>query len=319
MTKRRISNQTNLESVRPTEENTKPGLYLPFQGWVEVPDMEFYMNDDNGVNVKFHFQVPRVPENSYPRMITPDTFEKVFFPTLNHFGNVAVGMVGMVCGRGSFVVDVRSIDALPCGELKNEVFVEENGHKSYYGFPELHQELSGVTKQITDLVAKYSMLNGRVYDFALVDERMKQFGIFNSIIDENKLATYFVWMRNQLSDSHRCERLECDEVTFSAYLFVLVEKLKLGNHTFSDNARKSFYEFCQTKVFVGMNDNLQTFYNRLNEMHLLRKGASNEREKKLLEKDVHYEDFGKVLHVFGQGTFGFDLERLRKEGVRDSL
>ena len=138
-----------------------------------------------------------------------------------------------------------------------------------------------------------------------------QFGIFNPCLDENKLAVCFSEVYAHFYGLLRKDSLEesCDEVTFAAYLYLLVEREGLGHDNFTTRGKQPFYEFVRTKV-VSIDKGGRLFQYRLDEMTAFRRKLAGIQPG--LKTDAYYADYRKIEKRFAATPYYIGIQRIRE-------
>lgn len=138
------------------------------------------------------------------------------------------------------------------------------------------------------------------------------FGIFNPVIDENRLADCFYEIHSNFFGAKAKAMLlnDCDDERFAAYLFVLVEKEGLGCENFSSKGQSDFHQYMKTKVLpTGTMKTLKTFNNRLQAIKNLR--PSEKQDNRLSPTDFDLRNFQKITKFFHNTHYYFQLSKLK--------
>lgn len=147
--------------------------------------------------------------------------------------------------------------------------------------------------------------------------------LFNSVIDPEQLESCLKELYLHFYGEERQEVLmlgkkkRCDEVTFVAYLYILVEREKLGNETFGVQTRQPFFNFIRAKVMKNLGKTPRTFQNRMADIETIRQKIlkAGERDLKALgETNVHCRNFQQILNAFHGTRFAKNLKRSHKKG-----
>lgn len=139
------------------------------------------------------------------------------------------------------------------------------------------------------------------------------FGIFNPIIDENRLADCFYEIHSNFFGADAKDMLlnDCDDERFAAYLFVLVEKEGLGCENFSSKSQTDFHQYIKTKVLPsGAMKTLKTFNNRLQSIKNLRPSEAQENQPS--PTDFDFLNFQKITKFFQDTHYYYLLSKLKK-------
>lgn len=139
------------------------------------------------------------------------------------------------------------------------------------------------------------------------------FGIFNPIIDENRLADCFYEIHSHFFGADAKDMLlnDCDDERFAAYLFVLVEKEGLGCENFSSKSQTDFHQYIKTKVLPsGAMKTLKTFNNRLQSIKNLR--PSEAQGDQPSPTDFDSLNFQKITKFFQDTHYYYLLSKLKK-------
>lgn len=141
-------------------------------------------------------------------------------------------------------------------------------------------------------------------------------GIFNSVIDENELADCLYSIHSRFFGSKATEKLlnDCDEVRFAAYLFVLVEKEKLGCDNFETRCRAAFFDFMNLKVLPVHNKmevSHRTFTGRLSEMAELHALPPRQLMAERTSNNFDVRNFQKISEIFRNTPYYLDLKKLK--------
>lgn len=134
--------------------------------------------------------------------------------------------------------------------------------------------------------------------------------IFHPLVDERRLAESFRSVYTHCRESEEdVLQGKWSDMDFAAYLFVLVEKERLGREGFGDNSKAPFYRFVQERVIVGLRMDQRTFYNRLEKKlkryrdYFLDK-AGRQEENAALEANVHVRNFHTMQNLFHGTDYG---------------
>lgn len=187
-----------------------------------------------------------------------------------------------------------------------------------YGFPDLYRDYVAFLSAERMHYKKAEQLEQRLHELSLADSRGQKSGLFNSVIDESRLAYGLSQLHAKFFGMERKAVLEGEnrnEIDFSAYLFLLVEALGLGNDIFYEKGKKPFFRFICEKVIVGLDKSDRTFLNRLKEMDDLRRQIKNRSLGKLCNTpkngETHRRNFLMVLKLFLKGDFYREMKRLK--------
>lgn len=138
------------------------------------------------------------------------------------------------------------------------------------------------------------------------------FGIFNPVIDENRLADCFYEIHSHFFGTNAKDMLlnDCDDERFAAYLFVLVEKEGLGCENFSSKSQTDFHKYIKTKVLPsGTIKTLKTFNNRLQSIKNLR--PSETQGNPPSPTDFDFLNFQKITKFFHNTHYYYQLSKLK--------
>ena len=138
------------------------------------------------------------------------------------------------------------------------------------------------------------------------------FGIFNPVIDENRLADCFYEIHSHFFGTNAKDMLlnDCDNERFAAYLFVLVEKEGLGCENFSSKSQTDFHKYIKTKVLPsGTIKTLKTFNNRLQSIKNLR--PSETQGNPPSPTDFDFLNFQKITKFFHNTHYYYQLSKLK--------
>lgn len=138
------------------------------------------------------------------------------------------------------------------------------------------------------------------------------FGIFNPVIDENRLADCFYEIHSHFFGTNAKDMLlnDCDNERFAAYLFVLVEKEELGCENFSSKSQTDFHKYIKTKVLPsGTIKTLKTFNNRLQSIKNLR--PSETQGNPPSPTDFDFLNFQKITKFFHNTHYYYQLSKLK--------
>lgn len=148
------------------------------------------------------------------------------------------------------------------------------------------------------------------------------FNLFKPYVDENKLANCFFTLYQRFFGVMPKEMFTGDynePVDFAAYLFILVEREKLGNGTFSEKGMKPFFEYIELKVTGTLGKSERTFRNRLKETmkdfrdQLIKEPAKSRFKGVAWDKDPFIEDYLRVYGNFHKMDYYKELNRLKKQ------
>lgn len=140
------------------------------------------------------------------------------------------------------------------------------------------------------------------------------FGIFNPVIDENKLADCFYKIYSNFFGINAKDMLlnDCDEAGFSAYLFVLVENEKLGCDNFKTRSQSKFYNYMQTKVIpMAKLPTLRTFSSRVTHIENLFHLTPAQLQKVTDKTDFDLRNFQKITKFFHNTRYYYLLSKLK--------
>lgn len=138
------------------------------------------------------------------------------------------------------------------------------------------------------------------------------FGIFNPVIDENRLADCFYEIHSNFFGADAKDMLlnDCDDERFAAYLFVLVEKEGLGCENFSSKSQTDFHKYIKTKVLPSGNmKTLKTFNNRLQSIKNLRPSETQGNQPSPMDFDSL--NFRKITKFFHDTPYYYQLSKLK--------
>lgn len=141
------------------------------------------------------------------------------------------------------------------------------------------------------------------------------FGIFNPVIDENRLADCFYEIHSHFFGTNAKDMLlnDCDEAGFSAYLFVLVENENLGGDNFKARGQGKFYDYMQAKVFPAVKlPTHRTFSNRVANVENLFHLTPRQLLKVTDKVDFDFRNFQKITKFFYNTRYYKELSKLKK-------
>lgn len=148
------------------------------------------------------------------------------------------------------------------------------------------------------------------------------FNLFQPFVDENKLANCFFTLYQRFFGVMPKEMFTGDynePVDFAAYLFILVEREKLGNGTFSEKGMKPFFEYIELKVTGTLGKSERTFRNRLKETmkdfrdRLEHEPANSNYRDSVWARDPFVEDYRRVRGNFHKMDYYRELNRLKNQ------
>lgn len=289
-------------------EEKKGSLILPVNGrLVPVKTIKLNNGDKFPTEMRCNLHIPDSPTRYF---VTEEQYKRFLSAVLQILQTLPPA-IETLCGRGSYVVEVRDREEMEgmnrTAEAVRFVKSEQTAASVLPAFYGDCMKYMAVEKQ---KAAELETISTSLQKLMLANARTDRFGIFNTVIDEENLATCFIEMHQKLYGMNRKLTLDCDDVTFAGYLFVLAEKLNMGGGIFSCNSRLKFFDFIQTKVLLCIGVDVHTFYRRLNTMKILKKAPSNENEKRELMENEHYKNFQKVKKAFQQCPFGADYLRI---------
>lgn len=290
-----------------SKEFLQEGLILPDRDGLRPVSLLKFFGENEHAHFTCYFHIPKRQN--------PIRFD---YCDIVPFGMAVFGVQQAVshaltttCGGGRFVVVICREDEV---ERIYDTFdyMEDGGisagKKEYY---EVRRHMFSIQEKQNEIADTIQTCDMHLQTRALSDDGMENIGIFNPIIDENKLATCFLEMYQTLF-GHKAQDalISCDEVNFTAYLLVLTEKLKLGNPTLSGIVRTKFYQFVQTRVIVHMDEVYQTFYLRIKSMCEQHNGAKDLSELRFIKNSIDAKNFNSVLKAFNKTQFGYCFKTL---------
>jgi len=190
-------------------------------------------------------------------------------------------------------------------ECLNEVYLSENSPKIHKKMEETDFEKYLIHEaSLQYLAEKIELLHPKN---KCNIEQTKHYDIFNENVDETKLAQAILNVHQLFfgeNKKHSLLNKYNKEIDLMAFLFIVIEKLKIGNDNFGERGRKTFFDFCQNKASIDLGNRDKTFYNRLTRnfrsIHdKIRKGKITTAD---YEIDV-YKDFQTVKRFFQETDF----------------
>ena len=145
--------------------------------------------------------------------------------------------------------------------------------------------------------------------------------LFREFVDEKKLGNSFWKIYTQfygIEPTAHLEGNDTDEVTFAAYLFILVEHEHLGDVNFSEKGKQPFFEYL--KIYIkGIQASSRTFHNRITKtLGTFRERLSKEtRDSEFLndywKRNIYLRNFLEIRGKFHEDSYYMELEPLLKQ------
>lgn len=153
-------------------------------------------------------------------------------------------------------------------------------------------------------------------------------GLFKPYVDEKKLA---ICLRNIydcfFSPLSTNKLLGCyhKDIDLAAYLYILVEKEKLGNETFSEKGKKPFFDFLINKANITFSMTRRSYSDRIaitmNDFrrNLLNEPSQSKYNRSCWQQDLFIKDFLQVMAIFHATAFYHELIKKREYMKRQLL
>lgn len=153
-------------------------------------------------------------------------------------------------------------------------------------------------------------------------------GLFKPYVDENKFAIclrdIYDYFFGPLSTN---KLLGCyhKDIDLAAYLYILVEKEKLGNETFSEKGKKPFFDFLINKANITFSMTRRSYSDRIaitmNDFrrNLLNEPSQSKYNRSCWQQDLFIKDFLQVMAIFHATAFYHELIKKREYMKRQLL
>lgn len=207
--------------------------------------------------------------------------------------------------------------------------IKDNKYHAHFSKKQLEDRLVVLVTRLIEDAKELDMIRKELAEWNDDEEYLSlDSGLFKPYVDEKKLA---ICLRNIydcfFSPLSTNKLLGCyhKDIDLAAYLYILVEKEKLGNETFSEKGKKPFFDFLINKANITFSMTRRSYSDRIaitmNDFrrNLLNEPSQSKYNRSCWQQDLFIKDFLQVMAIFHATAFYHELIKKREYMKRQLL